>query len=79
MALSFYPELVEAIPENYQGVEVCEVIDLWLKDHPEAAQECRTILKNWLISTGRRMLLTLILAVRVVQSVSGLEYMVPRR
>ncbi|HPF08207.1 MAG: ATPase, T2SS/T4P/T4SS family [Candidatus Cloacimonetes bacterium] len=54
MALSFYPELVEAIPENYQGVEVCEVIDLWLKDHPEAAQECRTILKNWLISTRKK-------------------------
>jgi len=51
MPLGFSTVLQQAIPENYQGVEVCEVIDLWLKDHLEEAAECRAILKSWLLKT----------------------------
>lgn len=54
MPLNFSTELQKAIPENYQGVEVCEVISLWLKDHQDEAAECRELLKSWLHHTRKK-------------------------
>ncbi|HNQ42990.1 MAG TPA: ATPase, T2SS/T4P/T4SS family [Candidatus Cloacimonadota bacterium] len=51
MALSFYSALCFHIPENYLGVEQCEIIEQWLKDHPENESECHDLLKTWLLKT----------------------------
>ncbi len=54
MSLSFAREIEKAIPDNYQGVEKCELISKWLNSHPDAQVECREILKGWLIKTREK-------------------------
>ena len=51
MSLSFLTALKFNIPENYHGVEQCEIIDQWLRDHPENESECHELLKSWLRRT----------------------------
>ena len=45
MRLSFSEALQREIPENYQGVEQCDIINQWLTHHPDQESECRDLLK----------------------------------
>jgi twitching motility protein PilT len=45
MRLSFSEALSREIPDNYQGVERCEIISQWLTHHAEREAECKDILK----------------------------------
>lgn len=48
MALGFIADLEQSIPENLQGVEICEVITQWFSQNPDEEAQCRAILKGWL-------------------------------
>lgn len=51
MGLSFAPDIINCIPETYQGPELLELLDKWLQDHPEAAREAKDTLHGWLLKT----------------------------
>jgi len=49
MALSFAVEINSLVPFYLNGIDMCMVMDAWFAEHPQAKDECVTVLKKLLI------------------------------